>query len=165
MKSAPRLKLTKSDHIDTCEDLEGKFVSRNHIFRKGTSRKLKAYTEARQKEISQGGESKPSVYSFALDTNGGFCDTAILFLKKIAAIKFLNEPGSKPLLAWKRANWVQETCLLIKATLLRTASFYFHRGLRKCFTDAYARLFDIPDAIRIDNDVSGFLPTYIPAAG
>ena len=165
LKSAPRLKLTKSDHIACCEDLGGKFVSRNHIFRKGTSRKLKAYAEARQKEISQGGESKPSVYSFAMDTNGGFCDTAILLLKKIAAIKFLNEPGSKPLLAWKRANWVQETCLLIKATLLRTASFYFHRGLRKCFTDAYARLFDIPDAIRVDNDVSGFPPTYIPAAG
>ena len=31
--------------------------------------------------------------------------------------------------------------------------------VRKCFTDAYARLFDIPDAIRIDNDVSGFPPT------
>ena len=53
---------------------------------------------------------------------------------------------------------------VIQATLLRTASLYFHRGLRKCFTDAYARLFDIPDAIRIDNDVSGFPPTYIPAA-
>ena len=61
LKSAPRLKLTKSDHNACCEDLEGKFVSRNHIFRKGTSRNLKAYAEARQKEISQGGESKPSV--------------------------------------------------------------------------------------------------------
>ena len=99
LKSAPRLKLTKSDHIACCEDLEGKFVSRNHIFRKGPSRKLKSYAMARQKEISQGGESKASVYSFVMDTNGGFCDTAILFLNKIAAIKFLNEPGSKPLLA------------------------------------------------------------------
>ena len=26
-----------------------------------------------------------------------------------------NEPGSEPLLAWKRANWVQETCLHIQA--------------------------------------------------
>ena len=86
-------------------------------------------------------------------------------LKKIAAIKFLDEPGSKPLLAWKRAYWVQETCLLIQATLLRTASFYFHRGLRKCFSNAYARLFDIPDVTRIDINVSGFSPTYIPAAG
>ena len=43
LKSAPRLKLTKSNHIDCCEDMEGKFVSRNHIFRKGTSHKLKAY--------------------------------------------------------------------------------------------------------------------------
>ena len=130
--------MTKSDHIITCEDLEGKFVSRNHIFRKGTSRKLKTYAEARKEEMSQGGESKPSVYSFAMDTSGSFCDTAILFLKKIAVVKFSDEPGSEPLLAWKRANWVQETCLLIQATLLRTASFYFHRGLQKCFPGDYA---------------------------
>ena len=69
------------------------------------------------KEISQGGESTPSVYPFAMDTNGAFCDTAILFLKKIAMVKFANEPGSKPLLAWKRASWVQETCLLISKPL------------------------------------------------
>ena len=60
--------------------MEGKFVSRNHIFLKGTSRKLKAYAEARKKEISQGGGLKPSVYSFAMDTHGSFCDTAIHFL-------------------------------------------------------------------------------------
>ena len=30
LKSAPRLPLTKSNHIDCCEDMEGKFVSRNH---------------------------------------------------------------------------------------------------------------------------------------
>ena len=36
-----------------------------------------------------------------------------------------SEPGSEPLLAWKRANWAQETCLLIQATLLRTASSSF----------------------------------------
>ena len=32
--SAPRRKVEKSDNIDCCEDLEGKFVSRNHILRK-----------------------------------------------------------------------------------------------------------------------------------
>ena len=108
LKSAPRLKSTKSDHIniDCCADLEGNFVSRNHLFRKGTSGKLKAYAKARKEETSQGGESKPSVYSFAMDTNGSFCDTAILFLKKIAIVKFSNEPRSEPLLAWKTANWV-----------------------------------------------------------
>ena len=52
LKSAPWLELTKSEHIDCCEDLEGKFVSRNQIFRKGTSRKLKEYAGARKKEIS-----------------------------------------------------------------------------------------------------------------
>ena len=61
----------------------GKFVS-----------KLKVYAKVRTQEISQGGESAPSVYPFAMDTSGSFCDTAILFLKKIALVKFSNEPGS-----------------------------------------------------------------------
>ena len=165
LKSAPKIKLTKSDHIVTCEDIEGKFVSRNHIFRKGTSRKLRAYADARKEEVSQGGESKPSVYSFAMDTNGSFCDTAILFLKKIAVVKFSDEPGSAPLLAWKRANWVQETCSLIQDTLLHTASFYFHRGLHRCFPGDYDHLFNSPANSRLDNNTSGRSPIYIPAAG
>ena len=51
LKSATKLKLTKSDHIVTCEDLEGKFVSRNHIFRKGTSRKLKLTLKLERKKF------------------------------------------------------------------------------------------------------------------
>ena len=82
--------------------------------------------------------AKPSVYPFAMDTHGCFCGTYIRFLKKIAVVKFPNEPGSEPLLAWKRANWVQETCLLIQ-NVLRAASLYFHRRLRKCFANDYAR--------------------------
>ena len=163
-KWAPRVKLQKSDNIVCCEDLEGEFVSRNHIFRKGTSHKLKAYAKARAEEISHGGESTPSVYPFAMDTNGSFCDSAILFLKKIAMVKFSNEPGSEPLLAWKRASWVQETCLLIQGTVLRTASRLFHSGLHEFF-DEYEQLFDVPPHSRTDNDVSGLAPIYIPAAG
>jgi hypothetical protein len=165
LKSAPRRKLSDEDHVICCEDLKGKFVSRNHIFQKGTSRKLKAYAEARRKEISQRGGLKPSVYSFAMDTHGSFCDTSILFLKKIAVVKFSNEPGSEPLIAWKRANWVQETCLLIQSTVLRAASLYFHRGLRKCFADDYELLFDSPVSRRLDNTVLGHSPPHIPAAG
>ena len=94
-----------------------------------------------------------------------FCDTSILFLKKLAVVKFSNEPGSEPLIAWKRANWVQETCLLIQSTVLRAASLYFHRGLRRCFTDDYELLFDSPVSRRLDNTVLGHSPPHIPAAG
>ena len=87
-----------------------------------------------------------------------------LFLKKIALVKFSNEPGSEPLLAWKRASWVQETCLLIQATVLRTATRLFHSGLNEFF-DEYEQLFDVPPHSRTDNDVSGLAPIYIPAAG
>ena len=100
-----------------------------------------------------------------MDTSGSFCDTAILFLKKIAMVKFSNEPGSEPLLGWKGAIWVQETCLLIQAALLREASRSFHRGLRKCFEEDYEHLFDTPQHSRIDNDMSGLPPIYIPVAG
>ena len=79
--------------------------------------------------------------------------------------KFPNEPGSDPLLAWKRASWVQETCLLIQAAVLRTASRLFHKGLRVCFKEDYEHLFDVPQHSRTDNDVSGLSPIYIPAAG
>ena len=89
------------------------------------------------------------------------------FIKKkdSAMVQFSNEPGSEPLLAWKRAIWVQETCLLIQAALLREASRSFHRGLRKCFEEDYEHLFDTPQHSTIDNDVSGLSPIYIPAAG
>ena len=110
-------------------------------------------------------ESTPSVYPFAMDTSGSFCDTAILFLKKIAMVKFSDEPGSEPLLAWKRAIWVQETCLLIQAALLREASRSFHKGLHECFEKDYEHLFEIPQHSRIDNGVSSLSPIYIPAAG
>ena len=60
---------------------------------------------------------------------------------------------------------MQETCLLIQATVLRAASLYFHRGLRKCFAKDYARLFDSPVNSRLDNDVSSRspkVPTFEP---
>ena len=80
-------------------------------------------------------------------------------------VKFSNEPGSELHVVWKRAAWVQETCLLILITLLLAASTSFHKGLRKCFAKDYEHLFDIPYKIKNDNNVSGLSPTHIPAAG
>ena len=86
LKSAPRVKITKTCHIDCCNDLKGQFVSRNHIFREGTSRKVKVNTEARKKEISLGGESTPSIDPFAMDTNGGFYDTVKSNVRSIVCV-------------------------------------------------------------------------------
>ena len=55
--------------------------------------------------------------------------------------------------------------LHVQAAALRAASRYFHRGLRQCFQNDYAFLFDSPVNGRIDNDTSGRSPTYILAAG
>ena len=51
------------------------------------------------------------------------------------------------------------------STVLRAASLYFHRGLRRCFTDDYELLFDSPVSRRLDNTVLGHSPPHIPAAG
>ena len=60
---------------------------------------------------------------------------------------------------------MQETCLLIQSTVLRAASLYFHRGLRKCFADDYELLFDSPVSRRLDNTVLGHSPlTFQPPA-
>ena len=100
-----------------------------------------------------------------MDTNGSFCDTALLFLQKIAAVKFSKELGSKPLLAWKRASWVQDTCLLIQATLLRTASRFFHKGLHECLDKDYEHQFHSPQHPGVGINVPGPSPIYMPAAG
>ena len=88
-----------------------------------------------------------------------------VFLKKIAMVTLTNEPRSEPRLAWKKAAWVQETCLLIQATLFRADSFYFHKGQHTWFTKDYEHLFGIPNSARIDHDASGLSPTYISSAG
>ena len=49
--------------------------------------------------------------------------------------------------------------LHLQAAVLGAASLYFHRGLRQCFTNDYAFLFDSPVDSRIDNDASGHSPT------
>ena len=88
----------------------------------------------------------------------------ILFLRKIATLKFSNELGSKPLLAWKRASWVQETCLLIQATLLRTALRFFHKEPHECFGKDYEHLFHSPQHLGVGFNVLGPSPIYMPAA-
>jgi len=57
------------------------------------------------------------------------------------------------------------TCLFIQAAVVGKASRLFLKGLRECFEKDYERLFDVPQHIRTDNDVSVPSPIYIPAAG
>ena len=80
----------------------------------------------------------------------------------------------KPIIAFRSRHhnitsyiliYVQETCSLIQAAVLRTASRLFRSGLHECFTEDYEHLFDVPQHFRTDNDVSGLAPIYIPAAG
>lgn len=61
IKTTFTVKMAKTDHNDRCESAEGKFAFRNHIFWKRTSRREEVYTEARKKEVFQGGESKLSI--------------------------------------------------------------------------------------------------------
>ena len=58
---------------------------------------------------------------------------------------------------------MQETCSLIQAAVLRTASRLFHRGLLANVSEKnYEHLFDVPQHSRTDNDVSGLSPYLHP---
>ena len=60
-----------------------------------TSTKLRAYATARMKEISQGGESTPSVYPFAMDTSGSLRSPIVLFVQCLVALRRFNSAGWK----------------------------------------------------------------------
>ena len=60
---AVRRKLKEADKISCCEEFKGEFVSTNHIFRKGTSTKLRAYATARMQWIQMGPFAIPLSFS------------------------------------------------------------------------------------------------------
>ena len=62
-------------------------------------------------------------------------------------------------------QWVQETCLLIQATLLRTASRFFHKGLHECFDKDYEHIFHSPQHPGVEIIAPDTSPIYMPAAG
>ena len=76
-----------------------------------------------------------------MNTQGGFCDAAVLSLKQMANIKFKNLTTTKRKTAWIKAQWVNETCRDLQAKLIKTAAFFHNRALKHHFPDSYRLLF------------------------
>ena len=76
-----------------------------------------------------------------MNTQGGFCDLAILSLKQMANRKFTLSSATKQKLTWLKAQWVNETCRNLQAKVIKTAAFCHNRALQDLFPDSYRLLF------------------------
>ena len=78
---------------------------------------------------------------FGMNTQGGFCDLAILTLKQMANRKFTLSSATKQKLNWLKAQWVNETCRNLQAKVIKTAAFCHNRALQDLYPDSYRLLF------------------------
>ena len=76
-----------------------------------------------------------------MNTQGGFCDLAILTLKQMANRKFTLSSATKQKLNWLKAQWVNETCRNLQAKVIKTAAFCHNRALQDLYPDSYRLLF------------------------
>ena len=72
--------------------------------------KDRLYAKARKDNLTNGDSSPtPTIYPFGMNTHGGFCDLAVLALKRMAIKKFNNSCATRRKADWLRAQWVNET--------------------------------------------------------
>ena len=76
-----------------------------------------------------------------MNTQGGFCDFAVLTLKQIANKKFKHSFATKRKLDWLKAQWVNETCRNLQAKVIKTAAFCHNRALQDLYPDSNRLLF------------------------
>ena len=76
-----------------------------------------------------------------MNTQGGFCDLAILSLKQMANRKFTLSSATKQKLNWLKAQWVNETCRNLQAKVIKTAALCHNRALQDLYPDSYRLLF------------------------
>ena len=76
-----------------------------------------------------------------MNTQGGFCDLAILSLKQMANRKFTLSSATKQKLNWLKAQWVNETCRNLQAKVIKTAAFCHNRALQDLYPASYRLLF------------------------
>ena len=76
-----------------------------------------------------------------MNTQGGFCDFAVLSLKQMAKKKFKHSFATKRKLDWLKAQWVNETCRDLQAKVIKTAAFCHNRALQDLYPTSYRLLF------------------------
>ena len=76
-----------------------------------------------------------------MNTQGYFCDLAVLSLKQMANKKFKNCYAMKRKADWLKAHWVNETCRDLQAKVIKTAAFCHNRALQDLYPNSYRLLF------------------------
>ena len=122
--------------------MNGSYVRDNYAYRASTLKKNLLYADARKDNYNNGDHSPtPTIYPFGMNTQGGFCDFAVLSLKQMAKKKFIHSFATKRKLDWLKAQWVNETCRDLQAKVIKTAAFCHNRALQDLFPDSYRLLF------------------------
>ena len=100
-------------------------------FIQNSSLKNRLHAKARKENYDNGDCSpSPTIYRFGMNTQGGFCDLAILSLKQMANSKFTLSFATKQKLNWLKAQWVNETCRDLQAKVIKTTAFCHNRALQ-----------------------------------
>ena len=76
-----------------------------------------------------------------MNTQGVFCDFAVLTLKQMAKKKFKHSFATKRKLDWLKAQWVNETCRNIQVQVIKTTVFNNRLALKDSFGMDYNKLF------------------------
>jgi hypothetical protein len=136
------IQLTDNDHTDCCPQMNASYVRDHYLYRASSLQKNRHYAKARKDNLTNGDSSPtPTIYPFGMNTQGGFCDLAVLTLKRMAIKKFKNSWATKRKADWLRAQWVNETCRDLQAKVIKTAAFCHNRALQDLYPDSYRLLF------------------------
>ena len=81
------------------------------------------------------------VVPFAVDTLGNFCSVAVIFLKKLAKIKFEKIPGSTEFRDLTASTWVNTTCRDIQTAIIKTCAYNNRSALKLAFGEEYDKLY------------------------
>ena len=141
-KKIPSLKkLTDADNIDCCRNLLlNKTIVNNHIF-SATNTKLRKYKRCHDNACENGRSPSSVVVPFAVDTLGNFCSVAVIFLKRIAKIKFEKIPGSIEFKDLTAATWVNTTCRDIQTAIIKACAYNHRKALKFAFGEEYDKLY------------------------
>ena len=129
--------MTDADNIVCCRDLLlNETVVNNHIF-SATAKKLRKFKGCHDSACENGRSPSSIVVPFAVDTLGNFCSVAVIFLKKLAKIKFEKIPGSTEFRDLTASTWVNTTCRDIQTAIIKTCAYNNRSALKLAFGEEY----------------------------
>ena len=105
------------------------------------NKKLRKYTLCHENARSNGDHSNSIIVPFAVDTQGNFCSVAMIFLKKIARLKFTNLPGDSSFKDQTCAAWVNTTCRDIQTAVIKTCAYNNRSALKRAFSEDYIKMY------------------------